>query len=39
VIESSGSTNDKSKPPVKCFSATLEADVMLNGYDAATDAR
>jgi hypothetical protein len=32
VIESHGLNNDKTKPPVKCFTSILDGGVMLNGY-------
>ncbi len=32
LLEEVGLTNGKEKPPVKCFTAILDAGVMLNGY-------
>jgi len=31
-LESTGLTNGKEKPPVKCFTSILDGGVMLNGY-------
>lgn len=32
LLKEIGLTNDKAKPPVKCFTSILNAGVMLNGY-------
>ena len=32
ILEEIGLTNDKEKPPVKCFTSILDGGTMLNGY-------
>ena len=34
ILEAIGLTNDKEKPPVKCFTSILDGGTMLNGYFA-----